>query len=47
MKKTWNKTKCMMKKSQWQIYDKKGLMDKNQVPLWIKRTISFWTAVEI
>ena len=28
-------------------YDKKSLSDKNQLPLWIKRTISLWTAMEI
>ena len=26
---------------------KKSLSDKNQLPLWIKRTISLWTAMEI
>ena len=25
----------------------KSLSDKNQVPLWIKRMISLWTAIEI
>ena len=36
-----------MNKSLWESYDKKCLSDKNQVPLWIKRTISLWTAMEI
>ena len=36
----------MMNKSQLQIYDKKSLMNKNQVPLWIKGMISLWTAME-
>ena len=42
-----NKIKCMMNKSWWQSYDKKSLSDRNQVPLWIKGTISLWTAMEI
>ena len=37
----------MMNKFWWQSYDKKSLSDKNQVPLWIKRMISLWTAMEI
>ena len=38
----------MMNKSYRQSYDKKSLSDKNQVqPLWIKRTIPLWTALEI
>ena len=45
--KTWNKIEYMMNESEWQSYDKKSLSDKNQVPLWIKRMISLWTAMEI
>ena len=37
----------MMHKSQWQSYNKKSLSDKNQVPVWIKRKIFLWTAMEI
>ena len=43
----WKKIKYMMNKSLRESYDKKCLSDKNQVPLWIKRTISLWTAMEI
>ena len=43
----WNKIKYMMSKSLWQSYDKKSLSDKNQLPLWLNRTISLWTAMEI
>ena len=28
-------------------YDMKSSSDKNQVPLWMKRMISLWTAMEI
>ena len=36
-----------MNKSSSQSYDKPSFSDKNQLPLWIKRTICLWTAMEI
>ena len=43
-----NETKCETNKvHDEQSYYKKSLSDKNQLLLWIKRTISLWTAMEI